>query len=189
MMMQPNMQNTLALTRDCDAVLIPQGTPIMLRKGTMVTIMQQLGSHFTVQVYANLVRIRGQDADALDRELVSIVSALPDDAPLEDKVWDKLRACFDPEISINIADLGLIYDCRLVPLKDAGTDHQTKCTAFITMTLTAPTCGMGPVLIEDIKYMVGSLNDIAAVEVELVFFPPWDRSRISEAARLQLGLL
>lgn len=178
-------QETLALARDCDAVLIPDGTSMRLSKGTMVTIMQRLGPHFTVQVYHHLVRIRGQDADALHTEPVTIESRLPANAPLEDRVWEQLRTCYDPEIPVNVVDLGLIYTCVLTPV--AGVSG--RYTIRISMTLTAPGCGMGPVLVEDVQHVVSSLVEVDAVQVALVFDPPWDRGRLSEAARLQLGLL
>ncbi len=173
----------LLLRRDCDAWLIPSGARILLPKATEVTITQSLGGSYTVNVYGNLVRIDGKDADALGKEVTVLPSDVDTDANVEDLVWAQLKTCYDPEIPVNIVDLGLIYDCQIQT--DEGKQHQIK----ITMTLTAPGCGMGPVLAADVKQKVLMIAGVVATDVEVVFDPPWNQGRMSEAAKLQLGML
>lgn len=174
-------QTIIILSRDVDAYLIPSGARIYLQEGTEVTITQQLGGSYTVNIYGNLARIDGKDADALGRESEIVPTELPEGANLADYVWTQLKSCYDPEIPVNIVDLGLIYDCE-INKEDAG--HIVK----ITMTLTAPGCGMGPVLAGDVKQKILSLPTVTDVEVELVFEPPWDRSMMSDEAKLELGM-
>ena len=173
----------ILLQRDCDATLIPAGTPLDLPKGTEVTITQALGGSYTVNVYGNLVRIAAKDADALGFEPIDVLADLPEDASLIDQVWAVLKTCYDPEISVNIVDLGLVYDCSL-SAHDSGQQQLN-----ITMTLTSPGCGMGPVLEEDVRQRAGALDNVAEVIVDMVFDPPWTRESMSDAARLELGLL
>lgn len=178
----------IVLQRDCDGRLIPAGTPLALPKGTEVAVTQALGGSFTVNVYGNLVRIAAQDADALGMEamdLAKLMADLPADASLETRVWTVLKSCYDPEISVNIVDLGLIYAVRCEPVPE----HDERMTVHITMTLTSPGCGMGPVIEQDVVERVEALPGISAVVVEMVFDPPWDRDKMSEAARLELGLM
>ncbi|HVV68056.1 MAG TPA: putative Fe-S cluster assembly protein SufT [Gammaproteobacteria bacterium] len=172
----------IILSRNVDALLIPSGAPIYLTAGTEVTITQELGNTFTVNVYGNLARIDGKDADALGREIAPALVELPEGITLQDLVWERLKTCYDPEIPVNIVDLGLIYDCKITE-KDNGEQH-----IAIKMTLTAPGCGMGPVLAEDVKQKLLALPKVKEVDVELVFDPPWDRSMMSDVAKLELGM-
>lgn len=177
------MQNNtiVILNRDVDALLIPSGSPIYLQQGTEVMITQELGDAFTVNIYGNLARIDGKDADALGRNVKPAFTELPPGMSLEDFIWEQLKTCYDPEIPVNIVDLGLIYGCEL---NSVGEDFQVQ----IKMTLTAPACGMGPVLTADVQRKIAALPHVQSVTVDLVFDPPWDRSRISEAGQLQLGI-
>jgi probable FeS assembly SUF system protein SufT len=177
----------VALTRDVDAVEVPTGFWITLRAATLVRVVSTLGDDFTVVVDDQyMARIPAADADALGREAPAPTAAADRvglDAPLEERVWAQLHTVYDPEIPIDIVELGLVYDCRLEPLPDDRT------RVVIDLTLTAPGCGMGDVLCADVRRKVGALPGVAEVAVELVLDPPWDASRMSEAARLQLGLL
>lgn len=167
------------IRRECHAVRIPEGTAAVLSTGTRVRITQALGGSYTVATERGyLFRIGAQDADALGKTPAEILLETAGDG-LEERVWAVLRTCYDPEIPINIADLGLIYSCEL---PDEGRRVEIK------MTLTAPGCGMGPVLAQEVKERVGSLPGVGEVDVEIVFDPPWDQNMMSEAARLELGL-
>jgi len=171
--------------RDCDAVLIPLGEKLSLPEGTTGFITQALGGSFTVYVEGNLFRIAGVDADAVGKEPIR-PPEVPENATeqdIESVVWQQLSTCFDPEIPINIVELGLVYECAVEANED-GTR-----TVTIKMTLTAPGCGMGPVLMEDVREKLEIIPTVAHAEVELVFDPPWNQSMMSEAARLQAGLL
>lgn len=170
------------LQRDTMAFMVPSGARIMLHAGTEVRIAQSLGDSFTVDVYGNLARIEGKDADALGKEKLDPLEGLPEGATLEDKAWFLMKSVYDPEIPVNIVDLGLIYHCEFLPSSD------DKVNAFIKMTLTAPGCGMGPVIAEDVKRALATLDEIDGVEVDIVFDPPWDRSMMSDEARLELGM-
>lgn len=174
----------ITLSRDVDAFLIPSGARIYLHKGTEVTITQALGNSYTVNIYGNLSRIDGRDADALGKEpIASPPTELPPGATLDDLVWSQLKTCYDPEIPVNIVDLGLIYECKITTKLD-----ELGCHIAVKMTLTAPGCGMGPVLAADIKQKLLALPTVTEVHVEVVFDPPWDRSMMSDAAKLELGL-
>ncbi|HEY8521665.1 MAG TPA: putative Fe-S cluster assembly protein SufT [Gammaproteobacteria bacterium] len=175
----------VTVQRDCPAVLIPAGEPVTLPEGTTGFITQALGGSITVYVEGNLFRVAGKDADALGLEPVR-----PPDVPenateeqIEAVVWQQLRTCYDPEIPINIVDLGLVYECSIEPI--APGRRRVK----IKMTLTAPGCGMGDILAEDVKGKVEIIPTVEEAQVELVFDPPWDRSMMSEEARLEAGLL
>lgn len=175
----------IVLSRDCTALLVPSGARIMLHAGTEVTITQSLGSSYTVAVYGNLTRIDGKDADALGKTPINPLDALPADASIEDQVWLQLKSVYDPEIPVNIVDLGLVYHCEIQPdLKDNTGYHVT-----IEMTLTAPGCGMGPVIAHDAKQKILSIPSIKTAEIEIVFDPPWDQSKMSDVAKLELGML
>jgi len=177
--------NTVILNRDCLGILIPIGTDINLKKGSEVTVTQALGGTATVTYEGHLVRISSDNMDALNLE--------PQFSPIarEDKshdknidlelVWDELRTCYDPEIPINIVELGLIYRCELV--KKDGFE-----ILEIDMTLTAPGCGMGPFLVEDVHHKVSGVPNVKDVRVELVFDPPWRPDMMSDEARLEAGL-
>ena len=174
----------VTLMRDCEAVLIPSGTPLELPEGSVVFITQALGGSYTVNINGNLARIAARDADALgfDIDEENSNSQAIDSGSLEDMVWNQLRTCYDPEIPINIVDLGLIYNCEITP-QESGENR-----IDILMTLTAPGCGMGQFLAEDVQSKIASLPNVGKVNVELTFDPPWDQSMMSEAARLETGL-
>jgi len=171
----------LILRRDVDGLLIPSGARIYLQEGTEVVVTQELGNSFTVNVYGNLVRIDGKDADAIGKQPI-VEDELPDNASLEDRIWAQLRTCYDPEIPVNIVDLGLIYDCEILPLGKKEMEVNIK------MTLTAPGCGMGPVIADDVKQKIETLPTINHANIEIVFDPPWSQDMMSEAAKLQLGM-
>jgi probable FeS assembly SUF system protein SufT len=163
---------------------IPDGTPFELEPGTLGQVTQALGSHFTLEVEGQLVRLKGSDADAIGREppVAPDFSAEGMPADLETRVLHTLATCYDPEIPVNIVELGLVYACDLTPMDD----ERTKVS--IQMTLTAPGCGMGDVLANEVADKVLALEGVGEVKVDMVFDPPWDRSRMSEAAMLALGL-
>jgi probable FeS assembly SUF system protein SufT len=174
----------VTLERDCDAVLIPAGEKVTLPEGTSGFITQALGGSFTLYIEGNLFRIAGLDADAFGKEPIQ-PPAIPDDASdadIESVIWDQMRTCFDPEIPINIVDLGLVYRCDIEKTETGGR------LVHIAMTLTAPGCGMGPILMEDVKEKVEIIPTIEEADVELVFDPPWSQSMMSDEARLQAGL-
>ncbi|GGD43328.1 putative Fe-S cluster assembly protein SufT [Pseudoxanthomonas indica] len=171
--------------RDCPAVLVPQGESVTLPAGTYGYITQALGGSYTVFVEGNLFRIAGKDADAIGKEPVESLS-LPDNASddeVEAMVWQQLRTCFDPEIPFNIVDLGLVYEARLDHRDDGKRQVEVK------MTLTAPGCGMGEILVDDVRSKLEMIPTIAEADVELVFDPPWGRHMMSEAAKLETGML
>jgi probable FeS assembly SUF system protein SufT len=174
------------LTRDVEASVIPAGMKVTLQKGETAYVTQSLGGSYTVIVNGNMFRIEGKDADALGYEVTAKPSAsgtpVAADA-LEKEIWNQLRSCFDPEIPVNIVDLGLIYDCHLTPL--AANSYK----ADVKMTLTAPGCGMGPVLAQDVQTKLLSLEGVDDVNVELVWEPQWNQGMMTEAAKLQLGLM
>ncbi len=176
---------SVALKRDCRAVQIPFGNTIVIPQGTEVTITQSLGDSFTVNVGGNLARIEGPDADALGKTPTE--SPAPSESAsqqdVETRVWDQLRTCFDPEIPVNIVDLGLVYNCNVTDL-DGG---QRK--VEVVMTLTAPGCGMGDVIAGDAKRKLEALPTVGEVSVDVVFEPPWAPEMMSDAAKLQMGML
>jgi probable FeS assembly SUF system protein SufT len=178
------------LLRDVEASVVPIGTKVTLQKGETAHITQSLGGSYTVIVNGNMFRISEQDSDALGiaakptASTATVVSTGPlTQEQLEKKVWESLKTCYDPEIPVNIVDLGLIYDCHLTPI------GETNFKADVKMTLTAPGCGMGPVLAQDVQNKLISLEPIDEANVELVWDPPWNQSMMTEAAKLQLGLL
>jgi probable FeS assembly SUF system protein SufT len=170
--------------RDCEAVLVPQGESVTLPAGSVGYITQALGGSWTVFVEGNLMRIAGKDADAIGKEPPPPIE-LPEgasDDEVETLVWAQLRTCFDPEIPINIVDLGLVYEVA-VQRREAG-DRRVE----VRMTLTAPACGMGEILVDDVRGKVELIPTVAEADVELVFDPPWNRSMMSEVARLETGM-
>lgn len=176
---------TVRLERDVSAVMVPQGEVVTLPAGQVGYITQALGGSFTVYVDGNLFRIRNEDADALGKE-PSPLPALPDDASdadVEKLVWSQLRTCFDPEIPINIVELGLVYDCQITPSEDGGRK------VAVQMTLTAPGCGMGDILVEDVRTKLELIPTIREADVDLVFEPPWHHGMMSEAAKLETGMM
>ena len=171
--------------RDCAVVLVPQGDNVTLPAGTVGYITQALGGSFTVFVEGNLFRVAGNNADAIGKTAPKPLELADteDDEAVEKLVWQQLRTCFDPEIPINVVELGLIYDCQIERLPDG----QRK--AAIQMTLTAPACGMGDVLVDDVRSKVERVPTVIEADVDLVFDPPWGRHMMSEAAQLETGML
>jgi len=181
-----NNEPPVTLTRDVEAAIVPAGEKVTLQKGEEAYITQSLGGSYTVIVNGNMFRIDSKDADALGKEFAA--KPVSTGAPvsqelLEKEVWNQLRSCYDPEIPVNIVDLGLIYDCHIAPM-NAGS-HRVD----VKMTLTAPGCGMGPMLAQDVQNKLLSLEGVDDVAVELVWDPPWNQGMMTEAAKLQLGLL
>ena len=177
------------LRRDCEANQIPDGNVVALPTGSEVRIMQSLGGTYTVMTSNGyLVRIAGADADALGKEtavesLAGASTTPAGPAGIEQLVWDQLRTCFDPEIPVNIVDLGLVYHCQATPVSAGGNRVEVK------FTLTAPGCGMGGVLKADMERKIRQLPGVTDVDVDIVFEPPWNQDMMSEAAKLELGLL
>ena len=169
--------------REARVIEIPDGTPLVLAAGTPVRIAQSLGDTYTlVTPWGQMVRLDARDADVIGKE--GAAAAVDAQAgPLDEQVWGQLRTCFDPEIPVNIVDLGLIYDCTLSEPDEAGARQ-----AAVKMTLTAPGCGMGQVLADDVKRKLEALPGVSEAEVEVVFDPPWNPNMMTEAAKLQLGM-
>jgi probable FeS assembly SUF system protein SufT len=185
------MTAVLPLLRDTPALMIPDGVEMVLPAGTPVRVTQALGGSFTVASQrGNLFRIAAEDADALGEAAVEAAAearrAAAVEGDLEERVWAQMRTVFDPEIPVNVVDLGLVYSCELEQGDEAGGDGAR---VAVKMTLTAPGCGMGPVIADDVKRKIEALPGVAGAEVEIVFDPPWNRNMISEAAQLELGLL
>jgi probable FeS assembly SUF system protein SufT len=180
----------VTLHRDCEALLVPSGMPFVIPCGTGVEITQSKGGSITININGQLARIDSKDADALGIEVADFIKPIDNATPKTasgpvdlEQVWDQLKTCYDPEIPVNIVDLGLIYDCRVEPNVDFTQNH-----VYVTMTLTAPGCGMGPVLMNDVEAAVWRVQNVTAVTVEMVFDPPWAREMISDAGKLELGL-
>ena len=174
----------VVIQRDVEAVMVPSGQAITLKLGLAGYITQALGGSFTLYVEGNLYRISGDQADAIGKELARRPE-LPPNATEDDVrelAWEQMRACYDPEIPINIVDLGLVYECKVEPNLDQTRD------IGVTMTLTAPGCGMGDVLVADVREKLAAIPTVRSVNVELTFEPPWNQSMMSEAARLQTGM-
>ena len=178
----------ITLDREVASILVPHGTTLILPAGTKVRITQALGTTFTVLTdLGYMVRINGQDADAMGLEPPEEAPRGPVDTSVpkeqvEEQVWEQLRTCYDPEIPVNIAELGLIYGCEITPHPEGG--HRVD----IRMTLTAPGCGMGDILASEVDYKLRALPGVREAHVELVFDPPWDLSMMPESARLALGM-
>jgi probable FeS assembly SUF system protein SufT len=176
-------------TRDVEAVVIPAGDRILIPEGVPVTITQALGGSYTVVTpHGYMARIAAADADAIGKPVAgggedakgSPSTGAAPGKPVEDRVWDELRTVYDPEIPVNIVDLGLIYACRV-------TEGESGARVEVEMTMTAPGCGMGDVLKAEAEEKIHSVPGVSDVQVEIVWDPPWDQSRMSEAARLELG--
>jgi probable FeS assembly SUF system protein SufT len=173
--------------RDCDVVLVPQGDAVTLPAGSIGYITQALGGSWTVFVEGNLFRVAGRDADAIGKEPPTPIE-LPEgagDTEVEQLVWKQLRTCFDPEIPINIVDLGLVYEAAVKPHPERADARLVE----VKMTLTAPGCGMGEILVDDVRSKLELIPTVDEADVDLVFDPPWNRSMMSEAARLETGML
>src|SRR5256885_2845976 len=182
-----NMREEVTLSRNTDAVMIPSGERVLIPQGAKATITQSLGGSYTLITDRGLmVRVSGREVEAIGKapENVAEVEEGEELTPekLEELVWDQLKTCYDPEIPVNIVDLGLVYLCELQEVEGGGKNVKVK------MTLTAPGCGMGPVLANDVKTKIESLSGVKQADVEVVFDPVWDRSMMSEAAKLQLGM-
>ena len=172
------------IRREVEAIQIPDGVKVVIPGDSEVWITQQLGGSFTIMTERGaMYRIDEKDADALGFEPPKVDSARLAEGSLENRIWEQMKKCFDPEIPVNIVDLGLVYDCQI---EDPEAELKT---VAVKMTLTAPGCGMGPVLAEDVKTKIESLPDVAEADVEIVFDPPWTMNMMSEAARLQLGFM
>ena len=173
------------LERDCSAVMVPQGETVVLPAGQVGYITQALGGSFTVYVEGNLFRIAGSDADALGKQPPPPIELAEGagDEEVEKLVWEQLRTVFDPEIPVNVVELGLVYDVSL----EAAADGQRK--VYVKMTLTAPGCGMGGILVDDVRTKLELIPTVAEADVDLVFDPPWNHSMMSEIAKLETGML
>ena len=175
----------VTIERDVTAVIIPIGEAVTLRAGTVGFLTQALGGSFTVYVEGNLFRIAGADADAIGKE-PEPAPEIPENATdkdIEDVIWAQLKTVYDPEIPVNIVDLGLIYRCDIA----AAPDGQRSVS--VDMTLTAPGCGMGEILVQDAQEKIAIIPTISDVRVDLVFDPPWNQGMMSDEARLQTGLM
>ena len=173
------------LSRDCNAVMVPQGDVVSLPAGQIGYITQALGGSFTVYVEGNLFRIAGVDADALGKPQPAPIE-VPDDATnadVEKLAWDQLRTVFDPEIPVNVVELGLVYDLSL----EQTESGQRK--VYVKLTLTAPGCGMGDILVDDARTKLEMIPTVSEADVDLVFDPPWSHSMMSDAAKLETGML
>jgi probable FeS assembly SUF system protein SufT len=185
------MNASLELKRDVDAIQIPSGDQVHLPIGTKVIITQSLGGTYTVATDFGLARIAEKDADALGidpaaskKDEAGSSSNVPEDAnDLEQAVWSQLRHVYDPEIPVNIVDLGLVYDCRVVDTESGGKKAEVK------MTLTAPGCGMGPTIAADAQGRILTIEDIDDASVEVVWDPPWNQDMISIEGKMKLGML
>jgi probable FeS assembly SUF system protein SufT len=181
-------ENTeFTLSRDTEAIQIPSGQKTTIPAGTTGVITQTLGGSYTIATYQGLARIADKDLDALGIEKPQQSngsSATGADGAVDEKaVWDQLRQCYDPEIPVNIVDLGLVYDCQLQKGENGGPKVEVK------MTLTAPGCGMGPAIAHDAQSKIMSIEGVDEAEVELVWDPPWNQNMISEAGRMKLGMI
>ncbi len=182
--MQPTSE-LITVDRDCEAILIPSGDPIKLVKGTHVRITQALGGDYTLFVNGNLVKISGDDADVIGKvkeEEKSDVQKSSGEPVEEEQVWAQLRTVYDPEIPVNIVELGLIYDLQINNKKEGGFIN-------VKMTLTAPGCGMGPAIAMDAETKIRNIPGVNDVLVEIVWEPLWDRDMMSEEAKLELGMM
>ena len=179
------MREEAVLARDVEVTAIPYGDRLTLNSGSPVIITQALGGAYTlVTMQGYMVRLDGKDADAVGKE----PQAPPSEEELrgrtmEERVWDQLKTCYDPEIPVDIVELGLVHSAEVVPREEGGQK------VAVRFTLTAPGCGMGDVLRQDIERKVLSIPGVAEADVQVQLDPPWDMSKMSDAARLQLGLM
>ena len=171
---------SIRLLRDVDAYMVPSGDEAKLLAGNLVRITQALGGNYTVLMNGNMVQIRAENADALGIE-VKEQEKTKLSGDIEKQIWDQLKTCYDPEIPVDIVELGLIYDLSI-------EDGKTGKKVSIKMTLTAPGCGMGPVIADEVDRKVNGLDEVEDVSVELVWEPMWTRDMMSEAAQLELGM-
>ena len=179
--MNTNEDNRIRLIRDVEANMVPSGDKVTLVAGNLVQITQSLGGNYTIVINGNMAQISAKNADALGIEV-----EMPDSDSIssefsEQLLWDQLKTCYDPEIPVNIVELGLIYDLNI---KDGEKGKKID----IKMTLTAPGCGMGPVISDEVDRKINALEDVENVNVELVWEPQWNQGMMSEAAQLELGM-
>jgi probable FeS assembly SUF system protein SufT len=184
------MRQHTTLSRDVEAAEIPYGGKVTLSSGTVLTIAQALGGTFTVLTpQGYMVRIAGKDADALGEEFAAEAAKhaaqFSGDKSLQEMAWDQLRTCYDPEIPVNIVDLGLVYTCDVSPVENEADANKVA----VRFTLTAPGCGMGDYLREDIRGKLLTIPGVKEADVQVVLEPVWNQSMMSDAARLQLGLM
>jgi probable FeS assembly SUF system protein SufT len=183
-----NSEKSIVVKRDCPAVMVPSGETTTLLAGSSVWVTQSLGGTYTVMTDRGyMVRVDGIDGDAIGMAQVADPkqnesTTVENGGEVEKRVWDQLRSCFDPEIPVNIVDLGLIYHCDVTPLSDGGYK------ATVRFTLTAQGCGMGQLLKADIQRKLLSVTGVREADIEIVWDPPWNQRMLSEAARLQLGI-
>ncbi len=173
---------SIPLLRDVDAYMVPSGDEVKLLAGNLVRITQALGGNYTVLINGNMVQITAENSDALGLEITEEQASESPAGDIEQQIWDQLKTCYDPEIPVNIVDLGLIYDLKI-------EDSETGNKVDIKMTLTAPGCGMGGVISDEVDRKVNGIDGIDNVSVELVWEPMWTREMMSEAAQLELGML
>ena len=176
----------IKVNRDCDAILVPGGEKVVLVEGTHVRITQALGGDFTVYVNGNLLKISGKDADAIGmsikKDSIKTDKITSNRKITDQDAWEIMKTCYDPEIPVNVVDLGLIYDLKMI-------DSGKSITINVKMTLTAPGCGMGPVIAQDVEDKLMGLPNVINVQVELVWDPVWNQSMMTDSAKLELGML
>ena len=173
----------IEILKDCDGFLIPSGENIKLKKGTKVKITQSLGGDFTLYVNGNLVKISGENAESIGQEKIDLMPSNKNMKFDENIIWETLKTCYDPEIPVNIVDLGLVYDLVTKKLKN------NKYYINVKMTLTAPGCGMGPVIAQDVETKIKKISFIDSVLVEVVWEPLWNQNMMTEEAKLKLGMM
>jgi probable FeS assembly SUF system protein SufT len=175
-------KDSIRLLRDVDAYMVPSGDEVKLLAGNLVKITQALGGNYTLIMNGNMVQIREENVDALGIELPENHGEVTNSGDITQQIWDQLKTCYDPEIPVNIVELGLIYDLNVL-----GPEDSKK--VKIQMTLTAPGCGMGPVIAEEVDRKINGIHGVAEVSVDLVWEPMWNRDMMSEEAKLELGML
>ena len=173
----------IKIARECKGILIPSGDNIILKKGTLVKITQSLGGYFTLYVNGNLIKLSGDDADAIGKKIETKRTTQKIDKFNESAIWDVLKTCFDPEIPVNVVDLGLIYNL------ETKKKSKNSYLVIIKMTLTATGCGMGPAIAQDVENKITNLSFVENVLVELVWDPQWNQDMMTEEAKLQLGMV
>jgi len=183
-----NSNEPITLTRDVEGTMVPVGDKVTLQKGEQAHITQSLGGSYTIVVNGNMFRLADKDIDALGFEVAAKPASptgqrrTPEELQME--VWSQLKTCYDPEIPVNIVDLGLVYNCELTPIAETSSYR-----ADLNITLTAAGCGMGPALSSDVQSKLLALDEITEATCDVVFDPMWNQSMMSEASKLQLGLM
>jgi probable FeS assembly SUF system protein SufT len=175
-------KESIRLLRDVDAYMVPSGDEVKLLAGNLVKVTQALGGNYTVIMNGNMVQIREENVDALGIKIPKNQNNINNGGDITQQVWDQLKTCYDPEIPVNIVELGLIYDLNVL-----GPEENKK--VEIQMTLTAPGCGMGPVIAEEVDRKINGISGVKEVKVDLVWEPTWNRDMMSEEAKLELGML